>query len=133
MSQRHANETLSTDVEQPDPDPNYAQIIFKHNEKKYHDDDWTNINDPYQKTYYIHTKMGPKEEKHIPEDIYSVPSHVTKCRKKKKLKDDESKFRSPNICIAKGELGGPLDCNCNRHFTLNVPDLRHNAELTTTL
>lgn len=41
------------------------------------------------------------------------------------------KFRSPNICIAKGQLGGPLNCNCNRHFTLNVPTL--NNETSTSL
>ncbi|XP_063536150.1 sodium- and chloride-dependent glycine transporter 2-like [Cydia strobilella] len=52
--------------------------------------------------------------------------------KTKKMKKSEENFRSPNICIAETELGGSLACNCNRHFTLNVPDLRK-TKVTTSL
>lgn len=49
-----------------------------------------------------------------------------------KKKSTDKQYRSPNICIAKGKLGGPTECSCNRHFTLNVPDLR-SSEVTTSL
>lgn len=131
MSQRYNNETLSTKHEAHTEANNYAQIVYtKDNEKKYNDD-WLKNNDNYQKTYYVYTKKGSEDIEPVFNDIETILTNHSIPRSKKKKKGDE-KFRSPNICIAKGELGGPLDCNCNRHFTLNVPDLRKN-EVTTTL
>lgn len=132
MSQRHVNGTLSNDDRE---DTNYAEFIFnRDNEKKYHDD-WVQQNE-YQKTYYVYTKNGDDKDSYRNDSLtdcnLSIPLPISKTKKPKKEK--ESKFRSPNICVAKNELGGPVNCNCNRHFTLNVPDLRNtNNEVTTIL
>lgn len=132
MSQRYANETLSSD-QQAQTGSNYAQIIFsKDNEKKYSQDWLQNSNNAYQKKYYVYTKNGQIDDNEtVFKDVGSILANHNIPRSKKKKKEDE-KFRSPNICIAKAELGGPMNCNCNRHFTLNVPDLRKD-EVTTTL
>ena len=70
------------------------------------------------------------KDKHVYGGIRSIYGTHTIPRGKKKSTDEE--YRSPNICIAKGKLGGPTECSCNRHFTLNVPDLR-SSEVTTSL
>lgn len=130
MSQRHANETISSEGHD---DTNYAEIIFnQENEKKYHDD-WAKQND-FQRTYYVYTKNGDGKDNYRNDTLADcdLPLPLPTTKKVKKGKD--SKFRSPNVCVAKNELGGPVNCKCNRHFTLNVPDLRNtNNEVTTVL
>lgn len=108
---------------------NYPQIIPKINEKSY--DDWVKPVEfiPNGKSNFKNGYINNDET--VIKDVGALYTKHSIPRSKKKKKDDE-KFRSPNICIAKTELGGPLACNCNRHFTLNVPDLRK-VEVTTSL
>ncbi|XP_049868320.1 sodium-dependent nutrient amino acid transporter 1-like [Pectinophora gossypiella] len=131
MSQRYANDTLSSGNDHVE-NTNYAQIVFnKENEKKYNDTSSKN-NESYQSTYYVYTKNGHIDDsERVFRDVGPILASHNIPRSKKKVKE-EDKFRSPNICIAKTELGGPIDCNCNRHFTLNVPNLR-NTEVSTSL
>ncbi|XP_073949768.1 sodium-dependent nutrient amino acid transporter 1-like isoform X2 [Choristoneura fumiferana] len=116
-------------VEPNSENKNYPQIIPKINEKSY--EDWLKPAEyiPNGKSNFKNGYLSKDET--VIKDIGAIYTKHSIPRSKKKKKDDE-KFRSPNICIAKTELGGPLACNCNRHFTLNVPDLRK-VEVTTSL
>lgn len=127
MSQRFVNETLSSNDARSEPN-NYNSNGF--NKSDSNNGDWSR-NDPYQRNYnvYVKNEFDNKNNK-IFNDIATVYTKHNVPKVKSKVGED--KFRSPNICIAKGELGGPLNCNCNRHFTLNVPDLRK-SEVTTSL
>lgn len=131
MSQKYANEVQSSNTTDTHSEPiNYSQIVFNSDEVK--PDDWFQTKDDYQSPFYLQTKSGYLDNNSsIFKDVTAIyaPHSIPRSKKKKK---DEEKFRSPNICIAKTELGGLSNCNCNRHFTLNVPDLRKN-EITTIL
>lgn len=133
MSQRFINENNS------EQEFNTDSKTFNHIINKYHDkcieiysEDFLHSTDIYQSSPKAQTKSDLiKNENPLYTDvgaIYSIPT-VSTSKKKKKI---DEQFRSPNICIAKGELGGPINCNCNRHFQLNVPDLRNN-EVSTSL
>lgn len=127
MSQRYHNEVLSTDNETTPEPKNYPTIYNIDINKKYAND-WNT--EPYQKAMdynYSNNDFFNTENTVDSEDVF--PKHTIPRGEKKDL---EEKFRSPNICIARGQLGGPLSCNCNRHFTLNVPTLKSN-ETTTSL
>ncbi|KOB51896.1 Transporter, partial [Operophtera brumata] len=131
MSQRYRNEVLSSDNETT-PEPRNYPIYNIDLEKKYADD-WKT--DPYQGTMnyngYSNNNLKNKDET-LCIDSNVFPTHTLPKGKKKEKTNVEEKFRSPNICIARGKLGGPLNCNCNRHFTLNVPTFTSN-ETTTSL
>ncbi|XP_045515272.1 sodium-dependent nutrient amino acid transporter 1-like isoform X1 [Pieris brassicae] len=129
MSQRFSNGTLSSEPEVTDTS-NYTNL---HN-------DYTIKNDvKYAENWVKDDLYDPENEFNFEYlgkdniaysdagDLYAIPT-VTKSKKRKK--DDT--FRSPNICMAKGQVGGETNCNCNRHFQLNVPDLRNN-EISTSL
>ncbi|XP_045495157.1 sodium-dependent nutrient amino acid transporter 1-like isoform X1 [Colias croceus] len=128
MSQRFANENLVAEQEAT-ADTNYANLNndyptkndIKYNENWFKEDVYKK---PPKSDYAIEYIKKDAYKESSP--IYSVPT----IDKKKREKEDT--FRSPNICIAKGELGGAINCNCNRHFQLNVPDLRNN-EISTSL
>ncbi|KAJ0175786.1 hypothetical protein K1T71_008945 [Dendrolimus kikuchii] len=125
MSQRYVNETLSSNGANSEQN-NYTNVSNKNINAN---DDWTKL-DPAHRKYNLYARNEiPNKSSKIRNDIATV---YTKHTVPKVNPIDEDKFRSPNICIAKGELGGPLNCNCNRHFTLNVPDLRK-SEVTTSL
>ncbi|CAH0581549.1 unnamed protein product [Chrysodeixis includens] len=129
MSQRYVNETLSTDNDTSSEQNNYTTVTYnKEMDKKYKDDMYRH--DLYQRTYNIYHKNDIINKDNMYGGIKSIYGTHTLPRGRKKSTED--KYRSPNICIAKGKLGGPIDCRCNRHFTLNVPDLRSN-EVTTSL
>ncbi|XP_030025626.1 sodium-dependent nutrient amino acid transporter 1 isoform X2 [Manduca sexta] len=131
MSQRYVNDIAAKDKETQFEQNNYTSVVFsKDNEKKYNNE-WTKNKDKYQSNINYYTKIDfTNKNNTILKDKLDVYTNHTIPRTQSKSVDD--KFRSPNICIAKGQLGGPLNCNCNRHFTLNVPDLRNN-EVTTSL
>ncbi|XP_075974633.1 sodium-dependent nutrient amino acid transporter 1-like isoform X2 [Anticarsia gemmatalis] len=130
MSQRYANEVLSTDNETISDQNNYSAITYNKDIEKKHKEDLPR-NDIYQRNYNIYNKNDIINTKNnlfdSPESLYTT--HTIPRGRKKSV---EEKYRSPNICIAKGKLGGPVECKCNRHFTLNVPDLR-SSEVTTSL
>ncbi|XP_021186294.3 sodium- and chloride-dependent neutral and basic amino acid transporter B(0+) isoform X1 [Helicoverpa armigera] len=130
MSQRYINETLSTENDTSSEQNNYSTIMYnKEMDKKYQDELFRN--DLYQRTYNIYNKNDiMNQENSTYGGIRSIYGTHSIPRGKKKSTDE--KYRAPNICIAKGNLGGPIECSCNRHFTLNVPDLRNN-EVTTSL
>lgn len=130
MSQRYANEVQSSTNDAHSEPINYSQIVFNTTEKN---DQWIKPKETYQIPYSVYSKNGfiDSSGTEVFKDVTAIYAPHSIPRSKKKRKDDE-KFRSPNICIAKNELGGPTNCNCNRHFTLNVPDLRKN-EVTTIL
>ncbi|XP_053612531.1 sodium-dependent dopamine transporter-like [Plodia interpunctella] len=128
MSKRY-----STDVQYSEynsnSEPNYSQMIFNRGNEKRYDDEWMKISDAYQKNYIYSTNNDIFNDMRYKEPgIYTTYS-IQKGKRKKK---DLEKFRSPNICVAKDQLGGSVKCNCNRHFQLNVPDLRK-TEVTTSL
>lgn len=130
MSKRYINEALSTDNDTISEQNNYSTIIFnKDIEKKSKDD--LHKHELNQRNFNVYNKndiINNKSSLHGGIDaVYGT--HTIPRGRKKSL---EEKYRSPNICIAKGKLGGPVECSCNRHFTLNVPDLRTN-EVTTSL
>lgn len=130
MSQKYANEVQSSDNDNHSEPINYSQIVFNNDNEK--SNDWFKPKDDYQSPYYIQNKNGYLDNSNsVFKDVTAIyaPHSIPRSKKKKK---DEEKFRSPNVCIAKAELGGLTNCNCNRHFTLNVPDLRKN-EVTTIL
>lgn len=131
MSQRYVNETVSTDNDTNSEPNHYSSVMYtKDIDNKYQDEifkneiyprNYSNIynpNDDYNNDYLYNGGI---------KSVYSI--HAIPRGKKKSV--DEN-YRSPNICLAKSRLGGPTDCSCNRHFTLNVPDLRSN-EVTTSL
>ncbi|KAM3963663.1 sodium-dependent nutrient amino acid transporter 1 [Aphomia sociella] len=132
MSQRYSNEITSSDNDIHSEPVNYSQIIFNKDNEKIYDDNWLKRNNTYQRNLSVYNNknvyLNTKEVEYSTPTIYTTYS-TSRGKKKKK---EEEKFRSPNVCIAKNELGGPLNCNCNRHFTLNVPDLKRN-EVTTSL
>lgn len=130
MSQRYVNETLSTDNETISEQNNYPAIIFnKQNMDKKVNNDL--FKPEYQSTYNTYNRNIINSSRYSSYgDMESVFATHTIPRGRNKTLED--KYRSPNICIAKGRLGGPVDCKCNRHFTLNVPNLR-NSEVTTSL
>lgn len=132
MSQRYHNEVLSS-INETTPEPKNYPIYNINLEKKYADD-W-NPNS-YQRTMnyngYSNNDFINKDQRLVI-DSSVFPTHTIPRSKTKEVKRNaEEKFRSPNICIARGKLGGPLNCNCNRHFTLNVPTITSN-ETTTSL
>ncbi|XP_045768654.1 sodium- and chloride-dependent GABA transporter 1-like isoform X2 [Maniola jurtina] len=133
MSQRFINENGS-EQEFPTDTKKFKHIINKYHDKcnEIYNEDWLHTTDVYQNSPKAQTKSNLiKNENPLYNDvgaIYSIPT-VSSSKRKKKA---EEQFRSPNICIAKDELGGPVNCNCNRHFQLNVPDLRNN-EVSTSL
>ena len=129
MSQRYANENANSEQEFTTDTKMFNHIMSKYQEKsnKIYNEEW--LHDVYEspKTYH---KNDFVRNDYVRNDndvgaIYSVPTASSKRKK-------PEQFRSPNICIAKGELGGVMNCNCNRHFQLNVPDLRNN-EVSTSL
>lgn len=128
MSQRYANETLSSHNDGNSEQNNYSSIVFKKDiEKKANNERLKS--DPYQRNVNFYTKTDFKNENNkVYNDIASV--YTTHSIPRSKKKNIDEKFRSPNICVAKGELGGPINCNCNRHFTLNVPTLKNNEVIT---
>lgn len=132
MSQRYHNEVLSTDNEGT-PEPNYPTILYNPDNEKRYNNEWKRNNDPYEKNNFhaYNKKDFYKTDDKVYKDLGPLFTTHTIPRGKTK-KETEEKFRSPNICIAKGKLGGPLSCNCNRHFQLNVPTLKAN-ETTTSL
>ncbi|KAL4713597.1 hypothetical protein ACJJTC_016680 [Scirpophaga incertulas] len=129
MTQRYANETQSSGNDIQSEPINYSQIVFN-SDQKFGEAWFDKPNDDTHKPYIIYSKT-PSIYNNNPvyDDIPSIPTPQYKVRSNKKNKD-EDKFRSPNICIAKNEIGGSVNCNCNRHFTLNVPDLRNNEVAT---
>ncbi|XP_034826867.1 sodium-dependent nutrient amino acid transporter 1-like isoform X1 [Maniola hyperantus] len=133
MSQRFINENGS-DQEFPTDTKTFKHIINKYHDKcnEIYNEDWLHTTDIYQNSPKAQTKSDLlKNENPLYNNvgaIYSIPTVSSSKRKKK----GEEQFRSPNVCIAKDELGGPVNCNCNRHFQLNVPDLRNN-EVSTSL
>ncbi|KAJ2950203.1 hypothetical protein O0L34_g11564 [Tuta absoluta] len=130
MSTRYANESVSSIAELPeDPSTNYSQIVFKSDTDKTYDE-WPEQID-YQRTNYGYTHNGSIYNKEF-KDVGSILKQHNGNFTRSKKQTEEEKFRSPNVCLAKSELGGPLECNCNRHFNLNVPNLR-NSEVTTSL
>lgn len=129
MSQRFHNETLSTDNEGT-PELNYPTIIYTPDNEKRYNDQWTKPDDTYHRNYHSYNQPDLYPDEKTYKDLGAVFTTHTIPRGKTK-KETEEKFRSPNICIAKGKLGGPLNCNCNRHFQLNVPTLT--IETTTSL
>lgn len=130
MSQRYVNEALSTDNETNSEQNNYSTVMYnKDLDKKYKDELYKS--DLYHRTYNIYNKNDIiNTDSNAYDGIKTLYGTHTIPRGKKKSTDE--KYRAPNICIAKGKLGGPIECSCNRHFTLNVPDLRNN-EVTTSL
>lgn len=119
MVQRYTAEHSSDDKES-EASYSYPQ----HTSNKINDKiDW--MEDPayYQRNYNVYSTTNFIIPKENPYATYSVPKKKTK---------DESNFTSPNVCLAKTKLDTRLDCNCNRHFTLNVPYL-DKSELTTSL
>lgn len=130
MSQRYANENANSEQEFTTDTKMYNHIMSKYQEKsnKIYNEDW--LHDVYESSPKTYHKNDLVRNNYVRNDndvgaIYSVPT--ASCKRKK-----PEQFRSPNICIAKGELGGVMNCNCNRHFQLNVPDLRNN-EVSTSL
>ncbi|CAH0714608.1 unnamed protein product, partial [Brenthis ino] len=131
MSQRFANENANSEQEFTHDTKMFNHIMSKYQEKsnKIYEEDWLHATDTYQSSPKVYKKSDfIKNDDTLYDDgaIYAIPTPSTK---KKKV---DEQFRSPNICIAKGELGGALNCSCNRHFQLNVPDLRNN-EVSTSL
>ncbi|XP_072938943.1 sodium-dependent nutrient amino acid transporter 1-like isoform X2 [Epargyreus clarus] len=133
MSRRFNDEKPSNDDEFNSETNDYPYIISKNspknNEVKYNED-WMKFDDTYQRIpkSYVKSNLVDDDDLRFKKIDTTYPSSsIARSKKKKKT---EEKFRSPNICIAKDELGGPLNCNCNRHFTLNVPDLRSNETAT---
>lgn len=133
MSKRYRSEVTSTESNSNSGHVNYSQIIFNRNNDKKYNDDWLKINDSYQRKFnniyakntFLDTKNSLDYKEPGIYTTYTIP-------KGNRKKNEEEKFRSPNICIAKDQMVGSINCNCNRHFQLNVPDLRKN-EVTTTL
>ncbi|CAK1540709.1 unnamed protein product [Leptosia nina] len=124
MSQRFSNETFSSEPDVTSESNNYVNLHNDYTKNDMKNDNWLK-EDLYQmdaKNNYNIEYLG-KDNPAFSDAIYAVPAS-----KRKK----EDTFRSPNICIAKGQLGGEVNCNCNRHFQLNVPDLRNN-EISTSL
>lgn len=123
MSQRYLNDTLSStnEVSYERPDSDAAHNKYKEN--------WLSHKDKYQKEYDYYSRIvATKTPSKASKETY--PAHTIP---RSETKVPEEKFRSPNICIAEAQIGGPTNCNCNRHFKLNVPkDLRNN-EVTTSL
>lgn len=127
MSQRYHNEVLSSDNDTTPELKNYPTIYNIDLEKKFAEDWNTNV---YQRTVpygYKNDFIDNDEGLNIGKPIYTTNT----LHRGKKVENTE-KFRSPNICLARDKLGGPLSCNCNRHFTLNVPNINSN-ETTTSL
>ncbi|CAH2076922.1 unnamed protein product, partial [Iphiclides podalirius] len=127
MSQRYANE-LSSENETGSEPNNYSHL--KSNKAKAYEEDWL-APELYQRSPRFLTKrigLNGDNTKEIG-PIYTIHS-IPRFSNNEKTNDE--KFRSPNICIARDQLGGENKCTCNRHFTLNVPDLR-NAEVSTSL
>lgn len=126
MSQRFDNGTLSsedvTETNYTNLHNEYTKNDVKHNEIWVKDDLYDiNPNNDFNIGY-----LGKDNKAFSDGDLYAIPSVRSKKR------DKEDTFRSPNICLAKGRMGGEINCNCNRHFQLNVPDLRNN-EISTSL
>ncbi|KAH9644123.1 hypothetical protein HF086_015453 [Spodoptera exigua] len=128
MSQRYVHETVSIDNDTNSEPNHYANVMYSKN--KYEEELYKN--EIYPRTYsnIYHPNDDYKTDYLYDGGIKSIYSINTIPRGKKKSIDEN--YRSPNICIAKGRLGGPTECSCNRHFTLNVPNLRSN-EVTTSL
>lgn len=131
MSQRFANENANSEQEFTTDTKMFNHIMSKYQEKsnKINNEEW--LNDAYENSPKTYHKNDFVRNDYVINDndvgaIYSIPTVSNKRRK------PTDQFRSPNICIAKGELGGVMNCNCNRHFQLNVPDLRNN-EVSTSL
>ncbi|XP_068632721.1 sodium- and chloride-dependent neutral and basic amino acid transporter B(0+)-like [Battus philenor] len=127
MSQRQANEN-GADIDTTSDHNNYSHL--KSNKSKTYEDNWL-TSDKYQRSPQFLTKNGGFDNGNNKEigPIYAIHT-IPRFKDVEREKDE--KFRSPNICIARDQLGGQNKCNCNRHFTLNVPDLR-NTEVSTSL
>ncbi|CAH2991093.1 unnamed protein product [Chilo suppressalis] len=133
MSQRYANEVHSSDTDLQSEPINYSQIVFN-TDHEHFGNEWFNKPNDLQNSYNIYSKTPCVDNYNtVFNDISTIyaPKMSSTSRNIKKSKEEE-KFRSPNVCIAKNEISGTLNCNCNRHFTLNVPDLRK-CEVTTCL
>lgn len=134
MSQRFINENANSEQEFNTDTKTFNHIITKYHEKgnEIYNEDWLHATDAYKSSPKALVKSDIiRKEDTLYNDmgaIYSIPTVSSSKRRKK----EEEQFRSPNICIAKDELGGAINCNCNRHFQLNVPDLRNN-EVSTSL
>ncbi|CAH0750428.1 unnamed protein product [Diatraea saccharalis] len=130
MSQRYAHEVHSSDTDIQSEPINYSQIVFNPDHNPF-GSEWFNKTNEMHKPYNVYSKT-PYVDNYgdVYKDISTIymPQPIRDIKKK----EDEEKFRSPNVCIARNEIGGTLNCNCNRHFTLNVPDLRK-CEVTTCL
>jgi hypothetical protein len=123
MSQRYSNEVQSSENDIQSEPINYSQIVFN-NDQKFGEEWFSKPSDDIFKPCNIYTKTPyPDTKETAYKDITTIyaPHSIPRGRTKRV---DEEKFRSPNVCIAKNEIGGSVSCNCNRHFTLNVPDLR---------
>ncbi|XP_047530168.1 sodium-dependent dopamine transporter-like isoform X1 [Vanessa atalanta] len=135
MSQRFLNENANSEHEFHTDTKMYNHIITKYHEKgnEIYNEDWLHAADTYQSQSpkaFIKSDLIRHEDTLYNDvgAIYTIPTVSTS----KRRNTGEEQYRSPNICIAKGELGGSINCNCNRHFQLNVPDLRNN-EVSTSL
>ncbi|XP_014369255.2 sodium-dependent nutrient amino acid transporter 1 [Papilio machaon] len=120
MSQRYSSEH-STEVETASERNNYSHL-----KSKTYQQNWL-TSELYQRSPDFVTKNDKIDSKKNMGPKYQIHDRL-------KDNDRESieKFRSPNVCIATDQLGGQSKCTCNRHFTLNVPDLR-NTEVSTSL
>ncbi|CAK1600703.1 unnamed protein product [Parnassius mnemosyne] len=127
MSQRYSHE-LSEENEANSESKNYLNL--KSSKGKPYEEDWLTPN-LYQRSPQFLTKDVNGLDSDKTKEIGPIYTIHTIPRFKKKDDNDE-KFRSPNVCIARDQLGGQNNCTCNRHFTLNAPDLR-NTELSTSL
>ncbi|XP_060803757.1 sodium-dependent nutrient amino acid transporter 1 isoform X2 [Amyelois transitella] len=130
MSKRYAADAQYSDDTNSDP-INYSEMVYNRDNEKKYDNEWTKINEAYQRNFFYNTNNDILPTKHMGYKEPGIYTTYSVPRGKRKKKDDE-KFRSPNICVAKDQLGGSSNCNCNRHFQLKVPDLRK-TEITTSL
>ncbi|XP_041988226.1 sodium-dependent nutrient amino acid transporter 1-like isoform X2 [Aricia agestis] len=127
MSQRSLNENSEYDY---DVDTTaFNNIINKYNVKnnEIKHDGWSPNQDIYQSAKNKKNYDIIKRKENIYSDneaIYSIPVNFEKGKNPMDIYN--------SICISKEEIGGPICCECNRHFQLKVPDLRNN-EISTSL
>ncbi|CAG9578998.1 unnamed protein product [Danaus chrysippus] len=133
MSQRYINENGNSEQEL-NIDKSFNPTIISKYHSKYNEpykENWLHTSNIYQTTTKNNKHDFMKSQEPSYDDIgaiYSIP--IVPINKRKRNEGEQ--FRSPNICVAKGDMGGLINCNCNRHFQLNVPDLRTN-EVSTSL